>query len=71
LTITELSKKLNEKESVLKKIEANLMEPNEEVLKKIESFLGVNLRQVYEEKFERKSEKKRPKLTLGDVVKVK
>ncbi len=70
LTIAEFANKINEKESVLKRIEASLMEPNEELLKKIEKFLNINLRTKYEEKLKRSVEKKEPNLTLGDIAKV-
>ncbi|MEM5801897.1 MAG: multiprotein bridging factor aMBF1 [Candidatus Aenigmatarchaeota archaeon] len=71
LNLEEFAKRLNEKVSVIRRIEANLMEPDEELLKKIENFLEINLRTTYEERFEGKSEKKKPKLTLGDVAKIK
>jgi ribosome-binding protein aMBF1 (putative translation factor) len=46
------------------------MEPDEELLKKIEKFLGINLRQRYKTTKISKN-KKFSKLTIGDIIEVK
>lgn len=67
----DFAKKINEKESFLQKIESSHHEPNIELAKKIEKFLGVKL--VEEEKVEQvkidhiNSEA----LTIGDIIKLK
>jgi putative transcription factor len=70
LTREEFANRINEKESVIKRIEDEEMEPDEELTKRIEKFLGIKLTERYEERIKQKDEKKRPKLTVGDVVKV-
>ena len=69
LTREQFSNKINEKESVIKRIEEEEMGPSDEMTKRIESFLGVSLREKHEEYRARKEEKKRD-LTVGDIVKV-
>jgi len=70
LTREEFAKKINEKESVIKRVEAEEMRPNDALIKKIERFLGIKLTKTYEKK---RIEKRvqRGKLTLGDIVEVK
>lgn len=65
----EFAKRINEKESVIKRIEEEQMEPTEELTKRIENFLGINLREKYEEHRMRKEQKK-GKLTVGDIVRI-
>jgi putative transcription factor len=60
---------MNEKESVIKRIEEEHMEPTEKLAKRIENFLGIGLKEKYEERKMRREEKK-SKLTVGDIVKV-
>lgn len=70
LTREEFAKKINEKESVIKRVEAEEMRPNDALSKKIERFLGIKLTKTYEKKrLERKVQ--RGKLTLGDIVEIK
>jgi len=45
LTIAELAKKIFEKESYLRRIENQQTEPEERIIKKLESFLGIKLRE--------------------------
>lgn len=63
----EFAKKINEKESVIKRIEMQQMEPDERLVKKIESFLGIKLMEKYEEKL-RTMKRKKSELTVGDVA---
>jgi putative transcription factor len=69
LTQEDLAKKLNEKVSILKRIEDG-WEPPLNVVKKLERFFNIELTEEAEEK---KIEKKTSKtdLTIGDVVEVR
>jgi putative transcription factor len=68
LTQEELAKKLNEKESVIKRIEDG-WEPSLNVIKKLERFFNINLTEELEEKqIEKKADK--TELTIGDVVEI-
>jgi len=70
LTRYDFAKKINEKESVIKRLEEEGFEPDGELLKKIEDFLDIRLRERYEGVVLHRREKKRIDLTLGDVVEV-
>ena len=70
LTREEFAKKIKERESVIKRVESEDMRPDDELIKKIEKFLGIKLRIPYEEKHIEKKEVK-GELTLGDVVELK
>lgn len=68
-----LAKKINEKESVIHKIETGHYEPNITLARKLERFLKIKL--VEEQQIE-KTEKKRKDLaaegfTIGDIIKLK
>jgi len=68
LTQEELAKKLKEKASVIKRTEEG-WEPPLKLIKKIEKFFDIELREEIEEEIlEKKSDSKR--LTIGDVVEV-
>jgi len=69
LTREEFAKKINEKESVIRRVENEEMEPDDKLTKKIERFLEIKLRKTYEEKpIEKKM--RRGKLTLGDILEI-
>jgi len=70
LTRYDLAKKINEKESVVKRLEEEGFEPDTGLVKKIESFLDIRLRETYEGVVLHRREKKRIDLTVGDVVEV-
>ncbi|MCD6482792.1 MAG: TIGR00270 family protein [Candidatus Aenigmarchaeota archaeon] len=70
LDITEFSRILNEKESVIKRIEEEKMIPNEELAKKIERLLGITLFRKVEKKFIDHGSKD-VELTIGDVTELK
>lgn len=70
LTRYDVAKKINEKESVVKRLEDQEFEPAEELIKKIEDFLDIRLRERYEGVVLHRREKKRIDLTVGDVVEV-
>lgn len=64
----DLAKKLNEKLSVVKRVEDG-WEPTPNLIRKLEKFFNIKLTEKPEEKeLERKPEKK--KLTIGDVVEI-
>ena len=67
MTQDELARMLNEKSSVIKRIEDG-WEPQDAVIKKMEKFFGIRLiEEVAEKRFEKKS---KTSLTIGDVVEV-
>jgi len=69
LTREEFAKKINEKESVIKRVEAEGMRPNDALSKKIERFLEIKLTKTYEKKrIDKKTQ--RGRLTIGDVIEV-
>ncbi|MBI1978804.1 MAG: TIGR00270 family protein [Candidatus Aenigmarchaeota archaeon] len=68
LTRYDFAKRINEKESVVKRLEDQEFEPNEEMVKRIEDSLDIRLRERYEGVVLRQSEKKRVDLTAGDIV---
>jgi putative transcription factor len=68
LTQEELAKKLNEKESLIKRIEDG-WEPSLITVKKLERFFNIKLTEEIEEKqIEKKTDKK--ELTIGDIVEI-
>ena len=68
-TQEEIAKKLNEKESIIKRIEDG-WEPSLITIKKLEKFFNIKLTEKVEEKqIENKTDRK--ELTIGDVVEVK
>ncbi len=70
LTRYDLAQKINEKESIIKRLEDQEFEPDNMLVKKIEDFLDIRLRERYESVVMHRQEKKRPDLTVGDVVDV-
>jgi len=67
----ELAKKLNEKESLMQKIESGKFEPSIGLAKKIGSFLKIKLTEEYEEKHESRTKTKTNAFTIGDFIKEK
>ena len=70
LTRYDFAKRINEKESVVKRLEDQEFEPAEELVRKIEDFLDIRLREKIKGTIFHRREKKRPDLTVGDVVEV-
>jgi len=66
----ELAKKINEKLSIIHKIESGKFEPDIKLAKKIEKFLGIKLVEEYEEKGLGKKGVQENRLTIGDVIKL-
>ena len=65
----ELSNKLAIKESLLRSIENNKMEPSLNLAKKIELFLGVKIIEEFKIDNSMKPDKKNGTLTIGDLIK--
>lgn len=73
LSHEELGKKINEKASVLKKIETRKMTPDNALVAKLEHTLKIKLiAQVADDKIPQKEAKKAPsrEVTLGDLIKI-
>ena len=70
LTREEFAKKIKEKESVIRRVESEEMMPDDALVKKIERFLEIKLKKIYEKALIGKKEIK-GSLTLGDVVELK
>ncbi len=71
LSQEEFAKKINEKESLVQKIESGHFEPPIGLAKKIGSFLKIKLVEEYEEKHERLSHSRADSFTIGDFIKIK
>ena len=69
LTREEFAKTINEKESVIKRVENEEMEPDDKLTEKIEKFLDIKLRVPYEKK-KLETKPSKGKLTVGDVLEV-
>jgi putative transcription factor len=68
----ELAKKLNEKESIIHKIETGHYKPNMKIAQKLEKFLKIKLIEEYKaEKAEKKPGTSSEGLTIGDLIKLK
>jgi len=71
LTQKEFAKKINEKESLVQKIESGNFEPSMVIAKKIERFLKVKLIEELEEDHVGIKHTKTEALTIGDLIKSK
>ena len=67
----DLARKINEKESLIHKIESGRIKPNMAVAKKLESALKIRLVETYIENAERKVNMRDENLTIGDLINVK
>ncbi len=71
LTREELGKKINEKESVIARIEAGKMVPDIKLAKKLEKALNIRILEKIESESFRSYSSKTPELTIGDIVQIK
>lgn len=71
LTQEELGKRLNEKTSVIARLEAEKMSPSESLAKKLEKHMGIKILAEIEEPELKGSRASDRELTLGDIVKIK
>jgi len=67
----QLAHKINEKESLVQKIESGNFEPSIGLAKKIGKFLKIKLVEEYEEIYENQEKTKTGALTIGDMIKIK
>ncbi len=67
----EFAKKINEKISLIHKVEINKLEPSIALARKIERFLKIKLIGQYEEEHGKLKKIKADKLTIGDLLKSK
>ena len=68
LTQEELALRLNEKESVLHKLENGHLEPSLKLVRKLEKFFNINLFKKIEEKKIKLEKSERKIRTLGDLI---
>jgi len=67
----DFAKKINEKESLVHKIETGHIEPSISLAMKIERFLKIKLIEQYEEKHINKKGTESEEFTIGDILKTK
>lgn len=67
----EFAKKLNEKVSLIHKIETGSFEPNISLARKLEKFLNIDLLEQYEEAHKKGVQSKSDELTIGDFIRIK
>ena len=71
LTQKDFAIKINEKESLIHKIETGAFEPSSVLAKKLEKILGVKIIEEHEERHESFKKKKEEGYTLGDFIRIK
>ena len=68
----DFAEKLNEKESLIQKLETGHLEPSIDLAKKMEKSLGLKILEQYEEKHEKQNNRERAEtFTIGDFIKIK
>ena len=67
----EFAKRINEKESLIQKIESGHFEPSIALTKKIGRFLKIKLIEEHEERHEKQAHSKTDSFTIGDIIKAK
>ncbi len=71
LSLKELAQKINEKESVLKRIEHKELIPDDKIARKLEKFLGISLYEKVISGFQTTIKKGGKDLTIGDIAKIR
>jgi putative transcription factor len=71
LSQEDFAKHINEKSSLIGKIETNQFEPSIKLAKKIEKFLHISLIERSEETPRQKQAKNKDTLTIGDLIQIK
>lgn len=71
LTQKDFAAKINEKESLVHKIEVGAFEPSLSLAKKLEKMLGIKLVEEHSEKLLAIKKRKDDGFTLGDFIKIK
>ncbi len=71
LTQKDFAGRINEKESIVHKIETGSFEPSLSLAKKLEKALGIRLVEEHEERHEISKGKKLESFTLGDFIRVR
>ena len=71
LSQKDFANRIDEKESIIHKIETGNYEPQLTLARKLEKFLGVKLIEEHEERHEAFKKKKEDGFTLGDFIKIK
>lgn len=67
----DFANRINEKESIIHKIETGAFEPSLSLVKKLEKALGIKLIEEHEEKHESFKRKQEEGFTLGDFIRIK
>jgi putative transcription factor len=70
ISIEELARKIREKESVIKKLEKEELNPNRNLARKIKNALGLNILEVGETSVTSPTKKPTTGRTLGDIWKL-
>lgn len=72
LSIEELAESINEKESVLKRVEQGRLNPSKKLAKKLKNKLGVSLyEEIKVEDYKSSKDKETKEMTVGDIAEVK
>lgn len=71
LTQKDFANRINEKESIIHKIETGSFEPSLPLAKKLEKALGIKLVEEHEERHESFKRKKEEGFTLGDFIRIR
>lgn len=67
----DFAKKINEKLSVVHKIETGEFKPTIDMARKLERILGVRLVEEYKEEYKKGENSKLEEVTIGDIIKIK
>ncbi|MFQ6105934.1 MAG: multiprotein-bridging factor 1 family protein, partial [Candidatus Hydrothermarchaeaceae archaeon] len=71
LTQEELGKKINEKTSVITRIESGKMIPDDKLARKLENFLNIKILQKADDELVGHTSAAGKELTIGDIIKIK